>query len=111
MKKILFVVLLLVCSLAFAQQSQTAKITGYIPYDLDGKELLFVQLEGNRSGGCNVTARYAIDSSQLKFKGTRAALIAAFHTQTPVTIFYNETCNAYSNSWDIAWVCVGTIPC
>lgn len=111
MKRLLLAVLLLFSGFAYGQQQQAAKIKGYIPYEAGGKELLILQLEGNVTGGCNTTGRFAIDSAQLKFKATRAAIMAAFHSQTPITVFYYQTCNSYGNSWDIAWVCVGNLPC
>ena len=91
--------------------SQTGKVTGYIPYEAAGKEVLIVQMQGNAAGGCNSTGRFAIDSSTMKFKGTSAAAIAAFHAQSDVTIIYTQTCNAWGNAWDIQSFCVGAISC
>jgi hypothetical protein len=113
MKKIFLAMFLMLSSFSYGQEQllQTGKITGYIPYEFEGKEVFVLQLEGNVSGGCNTTGRFAIDSSQLKFKATRAAVMAAFHSQTPVTVFYNQTCNSFVNTWDVRWVCVGNLPC
>jgi hypothetical protein len=110
MKKALFATLCLCTTLALAQ-SQTAKVTGYIPYDNGGRQIFLFQLQGNVSGGCNTSSRFAIDSSALRFKSTQAAVMAAFHTQTDVTVSYSQTCSAWGNSWDIAHVCVGSLPC
>jgi hypothetical protein len=110
MKKIVFAVLFLLSTSASAE-FQTGKITGYIPTDYNGKLLLLVQIEGNASGGCNATGRFAIDSSAPRYKSILAGLMAAFHAQTPVTISYSQTCNAFGNAWDLTYVCVGSIPC
>jgi hypothetical protein len=110
MKKILLALLLSLSATAFAE-TQTGKITGYIPYDAGGKQLFFVALEGNVTGGCNSTGRFAFNSDQLRFKGTQAALMAAFHNQTEVTVTYAPTCNTYANVWDLVYVCVGKIAC
>jgi hypothetical protein len=110
MKKVLFATLCICTTLAVAQ-SQTAKVSGYVPYDSGGRQILIFQLQGNVSGGCNTTARFAIDSTSLRFKSTQAALMAAFHTQSNVTVAYSQTCSAWSNSWDIAHLCVGIVPC
>jgi hypothetical protein len=111
MKRILLSLFFLLCTSANAAVFQTGKIVGYIPSDISGKEVFLLQIEGNVTGGCNVTGRFAIDSTQLKFKATRAAIIVAFHTQTALTVAYEQTCNSYPNAWDISWVCVGPLPC
>ncbi len=89
----------------------TAKISGYIPYEMNGKEVLIFKLENNPSGGCNGTARFAIDSSSLKYKGGVAAIMAAFHAQSQVTVLYTQSCSSFSNAWDVQAICVGNIPC
>lgn len=111
MKKFLILMCLIFCNLANAQTFQTAKITGFIPSHLQDKEVFIVKIEGNASGGCNTTARFAIDSSQLHFKSVRAAIMTAFASQTPIIVAYTETCNMFPNAWDIAYVCVGPINC
>lgn len=110
MKFIIFVVLCLYAALSGAEQ-QAGKITGYIPYESGGKAILIMQIQGNVSGGCNTTSRFAVDDSAPKFKGTQAAVIAAFHSQADVKVIYSQTCNAYGNAWDIVGVCVGNLPC
>jgi hypothetical protein len=111
MKKFVILMCLIFCTLAKAQTFQTAKITGYIPSSWQGKEVILVQIEGNVSGGCNTTSRFAIDSSQLHFKSVRAAIMAAFASQTLIIAAYTQTCNMFPNAWDLAYVCVGSIPC
>lgn len=111
MKKLVAIMCLAFCAMANAQSFQSAKITGFIPSDYQGKELFVVQIEGNASGGCNTSGRFAIDSSQPKFKSVRAAIMAAFFSQSPIVVAYTQTCNAFPNAWDLSYVCVGSIPC
>lgn len=101
------------CLVANAQnfQSDSVKVTGFVPYDFQGKELFFVQIEGNASGGCNITSRFVIDSTQPRFKSVRAAIMASFYAQVPIRVAYAQTCNTYPNAWDLLYVCVGPIPC
>ncbi len=110
MKKMLFAILYLYVTLASAEL-QTATVTGYIPYQTSGKQVLLFQLQGNVSGTCNDTARFAIDSSAVHFKNVLAAIMAAHHAQSTITVSYSKTCNAWGNAWDITHVCVGSIPC
>lgn len=110
LKKIILSALLTYSTLASAQ-FQSGKISGYIPSDINGKELLLVQINDNISGGCNITGRFAIDSSQLRFKAIRAAVMAAFHNQTPITVAYKQTCNSFGNAWDLDYICISNIPC
>jgi len=113
MKKFVALIIFAFCLVANAEnyQSQSAKITGFVPYDFQGKELFFVQIEGNVAGGCNTTGRFVIDSSQPRFKSVRAAIMASFYAQLPIVVAYANTCNTYPNSWDLSYVCVGSIPC
>lgn len=111
MKKIVTLIIFAFCLVAKAESYQSAKVIGFIPYDFQGRELFFVQIEGNVSGGCNTTGRFVIDSSQPRFKSVRAAIMASFYAQLPIVAAYTQTCNTYPNSWDLAYVCVGPIPC
>ena len=90
---------------------QTGKIAGFVPGTYDGKEVLIFKLEGNLSGGCNTSARYAIDSSSAHFKATQASIIAAFHAQADITVSYSQSCNLFPNAWDVGYVCTGSINC
>ena len=108
---LIFTFLLLGSPLASCVEFQGGKVTGYIPSDLNGKLLLLVRLEGNVSGGCNTSGRFAIDSSLPRYKSILVALMGAYHAQTPVMIAYTQTCNAFGNSWGIDYVCIGNVPC
>lgn len=110
MKFLIFVVLCLYAALSGAEQ-QAGKVSGYIASDSGGKALLIMQIQGNVSGGCNTTSRFAVDDGAPKFKGIQAAVMAAYHTQADVTVVYSQTCDAWGNSWDIVGVCVGNLPC
>lgn len=110
MKRLLTVTSLLFASVAMAQ-SQTGKVGGYIPSQAGGKEIFVIQLQGNATGGCNSSGRFAISTDAPMFKNTAAALMAAYHTQADVTVYYSQSCNALGNAWDISYVCVGNVPC
>jgi hypothetical protein len=110
MKFVVILVLMLHTAIATAQ-SQSGKITGYIPYENGQNQVLIFQIQGNVSGGCNTTARFSIDSTSPKFKGTQAAVIAAYHSQADVQVLYAQTCNSWINSWDVRAVCIGSVPC
>lgn len=108
----LLIVIFMVFCVEVSAATQAGKIVGYVPYDANGKEMIFFQLQGNVSGGCNTTARFVIDSSSLKFRGTVAAIIAAYHAQADVTVIHQQSCSSWSNSWDAQAICVGNInPC
>jgi hypothetical protein len=92
-------------------QSTTGKVTGYIPYANGNTQIFLFSVDSNLSGGCNTTARYTITSASAQFKSVQAAVMAAFHSQTPVMVYYSSTCNGWGNSWDLNSVCIGTIPC
>jgi hypothetical protein len=91
----------------------TGKIAGWIPYSAGSEELLFLSIDQSPANlpACNTTVRYVIGSSDPRFKGTRAAVIAAHAAGQTVKVVGKGTCSAFSNSEDIAYVCVGNIPC
>ena len=59
----------------------------------------------------NALVCFAIDSKTPKFEGTVAAVMAAYHSKSPVSIEYLSSCNAWGNAADIAFMCVGDINC
>ncbi len=103
--------LLAILSVSAMADMQVAKIVGFVPFSIAGKEVFIFKLEGNPAGGCNDTGRYAINSDQLHFKATQSSLIAAYHAQTTVTVNYSKSCNIYPNAWDTNYVCTGPINC
>lgn len=110
MKKTIFVLLSL-CALSAHGDSQSGKVIGFLPYTNSGKEVLLLKVQGNNSGGCNSSGRYAIDNTSPHFKMTYAAILAAFHSQTDVFVAYSQSCNSWSNAWDVTYVCSGGINC
>lgn len=113
MKKIKRIMLVSLCLHAFSAHadSQLAKVVGFLPYTAAGKEVLLFKLQANNYGGCNASGRYAIDSSSPHFKATYAAILSSFHAQNDVFVAYSQSCNSWSNAWDVAYVCVGSINC
>ncbi len=110
LKKILFMVLLLVPFYANADR-QNGEITGVIAFETGGKKLFFIQLKDNVVGGCNVTGRFAFDSSKLNYDVMVSSMMAAYFSKTPVQVEYSKTCNVFGNVYDISYVCIGNIPC
>ncbi len=94
-----------------AVTAQSGQLTGYIPYSSDDKEIIIFKLQNNVVEGCNTTGRFAMDSRSPRYKATVAAIISAFHSQTPIVVKYLPTCYSWSNSADVAFVCVGNINC
>jgi hypothetical protein len=107
--------LLLVISLIFSSAAFSARLSGtvegYIPYSSGEKEILIFKLANSATGGCNTTQRFAIDSNDKKYKATLSAILAAFHSKTTVAVDYLPSCNAWGNSADIRYICVGNINC
>ena len=90
---------------------QTGEIIGYLPYSQAGKEIIFFKLQGNVSAGCNITGRFAMDDSSLRYKTTVSAVIAAFHSKTPIMVDYSSSCNTWGNAADVNFICIGNINC
>ena len=113
MKKIIFAITLILTAANVSADLPytTGEVTGYIASEANGKELFVFQTAGQPANGCNTTARFAVDDSSLLYKGTQAAVIAAYHSKSQVRVYYKDTCNALGNAADIRWVCVGNIPC
>jgi hypothetical protein len=110
MKSIIILTSLLFSSSIFAER-QSGSVVGYIPYSNGDKEILIFKLEGNVSGGCNVTARFAIDNTSLRYKTTVSALIAAFHSKAPIAVDYLSSCNSWGNAADVNFIWIGNINC
>lgn len=100
----------LLSSQAFAAR-QAGEIQGFIPFNHDGREIFIFSVQNNVSGGCNTTARFAIDETSPSFRTTVSSLLAAFHGQTEIQVDYKDTCTAWGNSADINFICVGGINC
>lgn len=110
MKKYL-VALLCLYSLAVNADSHYGKIVGFLPYASGSREMIIFKMDNSPVSGCNVTGRFAIDGTSPHYKATVAAIIAAFHAQTDVAVAYTQSCNVWSNSWDVNYVCTGSANC
>jgi hypothetical protein len=60
---------------------------------------------------CNTTQRFAIVSSDPKYKDTVAAIMEAHATGASVTVIATGNCTVLQNAEDLSYLCVGTIPC
>lgn len=110
MNKIIITFLALLSFGAFAER-QNGEISGLVPYEIGGKKILIFKLNGNVSGGCNTTARFAIDQSKQNYDLMSSTILSAFHSKTPVQVEYTKTCNSWGNTYDARFVCIGDINC
>lgn len=108
--KMLILFFSLISTSAFAN-FHSGEISGYIPYSQDSRKILIFKVTGMKGQGCNTTSRFAIDSNSLKYDATVSAIMAAFHSKTPVRVRYYDTCKAWGNSADVSHLCVGDISC
>lgn len=104
-----------VCLLLSAQVSMGAAksgtITGYANVMSANVPTLVIKLDSGEVVGCNTTGRYAISSTDPRYKATLAAAMTAYHSQSPVKIGYGEACDAWPNSYNLQLVCVGDAGC
>lgn len=94
-----------------AYPTQQGNLKGYLPYAEAEREVFFFNLDTTTVRGCNTSNRYAIDSNHKNFKSVVSAVMAAFHSKTPVRVYFEEKCDTYSNSFDSRYICIGDIPC
>lgn len=86
-------------------------VSGYVSVSDTAGPVLLVKLDSSSVEGCNTSGRFAISSTDTRYKATLAAVMAAYHAQSPVKVVYNQTCTAWSNSYDMSYVCVGGVGC
>lgn len=86
-------------------------VSGYGAGTANSKNVVVFKLVGQQPSGCNTTGRFLINSDSLHFEGTLASIIAAFHSGTAVTVTFTPTCTKIDNSFDVTYVCVGSINC
>lgn len=110
MKFISFVFIALLPVLSVAGDA-SGKITGYIPYSTGGEDIFFIRVQNTNGAACNTTSRYTMNSSNQKFEGTRAAVMAAYLAGVSVRVKGLGTCNNFSNSEDMRYICLGDTPC
>ena len=90
---------------------QSGVITGYLTHKSASTPVLIVKVDTGTATGCNTTSRFAMAADDPRYQGTLAAVIAAYHTQATVKVAFTQTCTAWSNSFDMTYMCVGDIPC
>lgn len=89
----------------------TGVVTGYVsPSNANGPAVIF-KMNTSTVEGCNSTGRFAMSSQDVRYKANLTAIMAAYHSQSPVTATYNTTCTTWGNSYDLTYVCVGTVGC
>lgn len=112
-KFIIMISLLIIGLSAYAGGKVTGKITGYIPYGVGSDGLLFIKLDSSITGApeCNTTQRFTIKGNNPKYRAILAAVIASQVSGEQVRARGKGTCNNWSNSEDLDYICVGTTPC
>lgn len=107
-----FVLLLsLFFSSSVVSEVLSGRIVGFVPFSSGDKEVLLFKLDSSAPSGCNVSGRFAMDNSSPRFKLTSSAVIAAFHSQSTVKVNYLSSCNVWSKTADVNFICVGDINC
>jgi hypothetical protein len=87
-------------------------VTGFIPGSLQGTAIfIFSTTSVGSPPSCDTTQRFAISSTDAKYKDTVAAILEAHATGISVSAVGLGTCTVLSNAEDLNYVCVGTIPC
>ncbi len=110
MKKLLLLALFLFPAFAHAEH-QSSTIQGYITSVYNGKKIFLVKLQNNVVEGCNTTGRYAFNEDNLNHEAIISAIISSYHAGETVRINYTKACNAIGNSYDLNYICVGSIAC
>lgn len=110
MKYILAITLILVAPSLFANW-QSGQITGLVAYESSGKKIMLFKLDTSVTDGCNTTARFAFDDSKVNYDLMSSSILSAYHAKTPVKVRYEGTCNAWGNSYDARFICLGDINC
>ena len=111
MKYTLLLFSLLISSVAFGGVG-TGKVTGIIPYSSGTDEMFFIKLENiSSTPACNGTSRFTMKSTHPAYKGTYSAVLAALMSGMTVRATGKGTCNNFSNSEDLMYICLGVTPC
>lgn len=99
-------------SIASFGGTATGKVVGFIPYSSGSEEMFFIKVENiSAPVSCNTTSRFTMKSSNPRFKSTQATVLAALMAGTQVTANGLGSCNSWSNSEDLDYICLGAIPC
>lgn len=103
--------LVAVSPFAFSAAAQD-RVLGLLPFSSGTNEMFFAKMETlQTTPACNTSGRFTMVSTNARYKQTFAALLAAYHAGTYVRVYGTGTCNNWSNSEDIAYVCFGDIQC
>jgi len=104
---------ILLALLMFASSAQadyqSGVITGYLTHRSGSTAILIVKVDSGTTAGCNTTGRLAMASTDARYNATFAAVVAAHSMQASVKVAYDTTCDNWSNSYDLSFVCVGDI--
>lgn len=116
MKKVIVLFFICLC-FTFATISSAyagggaGKITGLFTATLGGNSILFISTEYQTgTPSCDVTSRFTITDSNPSYKATLAAAVSAYNTQENVSVVGLGTCNNFSNSEDMYYIVLGSIP-
>jgi hypothetical protein len=111
----MFRTLFIASLLAIVSSAQAATlvghVTGYANVSNGSTPTLLVKIDTADKVGCNTTGRFAISSADVRYKATLPSVIAAHATQTQVKISYDETCDLWTNAYNLNFVCVGDAAC
>ncbi|NOH22833.1 hypothetical protein [Vibrio europaeus] len=110
MRFVLFVLLALASSNVFAER-QSGLVTGVIVSEQDGRNMFFFKLKNNLIAGCNTTGRYVFDEGNSNYYLMSSAILTAFKMKEEIIVEYTPTCDVWSNSFDVRYVCIGDINC
>jgi hypothetical protein len=103
-----------VCSAVYAATAH-GRVLGFMPFSSGTTEMFFIKMEiiqnAPQTPACNTTERFTMTSTNTRYKQTFAAILSAYHAESPVRVYGAGTCNNWSNAEDIAYICVGDISC
>jgi len=111
-KAVAIIFLILVSTFTYAGTG-IGKITGVIPYvKSSGERIFFIKVDSTLDApSCNETNRFALSDTKPHFDITVSAILAAYHSKSDVKVRGHGSCNYWSNSEDINYICFGDIPC
>ncbi|PTQ90496.1 hypothetical protein [Agitococcus lubricus] len=112
MKKLLFILAALSSVSAYAGTSTGGTITGFSPYSSGTVEILIFKTSTlTGTPACNTTQRFAINSNNIRYSNTTAAVMTAYSANKIVQVKGLGTCNVWGNAEDVDVICVGDMPC
>ncbi|MDC5855188.1 hypothetical protein [Vibrio europaeus] len=110
MRIVLLFVLALASSSVFAER-QSGLVSGVVVYDQDGRNMFSFKLKNNLVAGCNTSGRYVFDEGNSNYYLMSSAILTAYKMKEEVIVEYTPTCNVWSNSFDVRYVCIGDVNC